>query len=231
MQRAVARGRARKPRGLARRIGVDEKAIAKRHKYLTIVSDLEKGTVEFLAEGRTKASFLSYVAPYTLAEGDEIEAIAMDMWSPFFETATASIPFVADKIVFDRYHRAEHFESLRTTNLKTARAWALKEMLRDLWNCPSREDATAFHRRWHAWASLARLPAVRKVAKMVKGHLHNILTYYAHGITNAVSEGIHSAIQTIKKRAGGYRNVENFKTAIYFHCGDLELYLARSSRH
>lgn len=32
-----------------------------------------------------------------------------------------------------------------------------------------------------------------------------------------------------KKRAGGYRNVENFKTAIYFHCGGLDLYPARSS--
>jgi transposase len=102
-------------------------------------------------------------------------------------------------------------------------------MLRDLWNCDSREDAAAFHTRWHAWATRARLPAVRKVAAMVKSHLHNILTYYAHGITNAVSEGLNSAIQTIKKRAGGYRNVENFKTAIYFHCGGLSLYPAHSS--
>jgi transposase len=93
---------------MLRRIGVDEKAVAKRHKCLTIVSNLEKGTVEFLAEGRTKASFFSYLAPYTLAEADESEAIAMDMWSPFFETATASIPFGADKIVFDRYHVVQH---------------------------------------------------------------------------------------------------------------------------
>jgi transposase len=274
MQRAVARGRARKPRRLARRIGIDEKAIAKRHKYLTVVSNLDTGTVEFLAEGRTKASLFSYLAPHTVAEANGIEAIAMDMWSPFFETATEWIPFAADKIVFDRYHvvqhmnqavdqvrraeskelwatgdatlkgtrhlwlygkenvpesRAEQFATLQTTSLKTSRAWAIKEMLRELWNCSSREDATEFHRKWHAWASRARLPAVRKVAKMVKSHLHNILTYYAHGITNAVSEGLNSAIQTIKKRAGGYRNVENFKTAIYFHCGGLDLYPARSS--
>jgi transposase len=274
MQRAVARGQARKPRGLARRIGIDEKAIAKRHKYLTIVSDIDHGTVEFLAEGRTKESLFSYLAPYTPVEVNEIEAVAMDMWSPFFETALAWIPFAADKIVFDRYHvvqhmnhavdqvrraeskalwaqgdatlkgtrylwlygkenvpesRAMHFASLQATNLKTARAWAIKEMLRDLWNCTSREDAEEFHRQWHGWASRARLPAVLRVARMVTSHLHNILTYYAHGITNAVSEGINSAIQTIKKRAGGYRNVENFKTAIYFHCGGLDLYPARSS--
>lgn len=275
MRRAVTRGRARKPRKLARRIGVDEKAIAKRHKYMTIVSDIDRGTVEFLAEGRTKDSLFSYLAPYTVAEVAQIEAVAMDMWSPYFETASKWIPLAADKIVFDRYHvvqhmnhavdqvrraeskalwqegdatlrgtrhlwlyaeenlpehRAEHFASLRGLRLKTGRAWAIKEMLRDLWNCPSRPAAEAFHARWHAWATRARMPAVFKVAKMVKSHLHNILTYYAHRITNAVSEGLNSAIQTIKKRAGGYRNVENFKTAIYFHCGGLDLYPAHSTR-
>jgi transposase len=269
MQRAVARGRSRKPRGLARRIGIDEKAIAKRHRYLTIVSDLDRGTVEFLAEGRTKESLLSYLGPYTVEEVAGIEAIAMDMWVPYFETASRWIPFAADKVVFDRYHvvqhmnqavdqvrraeskalaaeddatlkgtrylwlygkenvpegRAQQFASLQAMNLKTARAWAIKELLRDLWERPSRNNAEAFHARWHAWAVRSRLTPVRKVAAMVKSHLHNILTYYAHRITNAVSEGINSAIQTIKKRAGGYRNVENFKTAIYFHCGGLDLY-------
>ena len=146
------------------------KSIANRHKHLTIVSKLETGTVEFLAEGRTKASLFSHLAPHTIAEANGIEAIAMDMWSPFFETATEWIPLAADKIVFDRYHvvqhmnaavnqvrraeakersasgdaalkgtrqlwlygrqnvgetRAEQFASLQTTNLKTARAWAI----------------------------------------------------------------------------------------------------------
>jgi transposase len=124
--------------------------------------------------------------------------------------------------------RVEQFASLRAMKLKTARAWAIKEMLRDLWNHRSREEASAFHARWHSWATRSQLLPVRRVAAMVKSHLHNILTYYAHPITNAVSEGINSAIQTIKKRAAGFRNVENFKTAIYFHCGGLDLYPATS---
>jgi transposase len=41
-----------------------------------------------------------------------------------------------------------------------------------------------------------------------------------------VSEGINSKIQTIKKMANGFRNREHFKTAIYFHCGGLDLYPA-----
>jgi hypothetical protein len=96
--------------------------------------------------------------------------------------------------------RAEGFASLAIVQPQNGTGMGHQEMLRDLRNCHSREDASAFHRSWHAWASRARLPAVYKVAKMVKSHLHNILTYYTHGITNAVSEGLNSAIQTIKKR-------------------------------
>ena len=51
-----------------------------------------------------------------------------------------------------------------------------------------------------------------------------MLTYFDHRITNATSEGINSKIQTRKKNAYGYRNRENLKTAIFFHCGGLDLY-------
>ncbi|MGZ8385172.1 MAG: transposase [Nitrospira sp.] len=41
----------------------------------------------------------------------------------------------------------------------------------------------------------------------------------------AMSEGLNSQIQKIKRMACGFRNIEYFKTAIYFHCGGLDLYL------
>src|SRR5438552_18823706 len=58
----------------------------------------------------------------------------------------------------------------------------------------------------------------------IKRHLPNVLTYFRHRITNAMSEGIASKIQALKKMANGFRNRDNFKTAIYFHCGGLDLY-------
>ena len=36
--------------------------------------------------------------------------------------------------------------------------------------------------------------------------------------------GLNSTIQTIKQMAYGFRNKGHFKTAIYFHCGGLDLY-------
>jgi transposase len=59
---------------------------------------------------------------------------------------------------------------------------------------------------------------------MIMRHLPNVLTYFRHRITNAMSEGIASKIQALKKTANGFRNRDNFKTAIYFHCGGLDLY-------
>jgi transposase len=41
----------------------------------------------------------------------------------------------------------------------------------------------------------------------------------------AMSEGLNSQIQKIKRMACGFRNIEHFKTAIYFLCGGLDLYL------
>jgi len=38
------------------------------------------------------------------------------------------------------------------------------------------------------------------------------------------AEGLNSKIMAIKRRVGGYRNREHFKTAILFHCGGLSLY-------
>ncbi|MBI5677113.1 MAG: transposase, partial [Planctomycetes bacterium] len=45
---------------------------------------------------------------------------------------------------------------------------------------------------------------------------------------NAVAEGINSKIQQIKSAARGFRNFYNYRTAILFHCGKLNLYPHKS---
>ena len=77
---------------------------------------------------------------------------------------------------------------------------------------------------WFFWATHSRLKPVIEKARMFRKYLRQILTYFRHRITNAVSEGLNSKIETIRKKAYGFRNREHFKTAIYFHCGGLNLY-------
>jgi transposase len=64
---------------------------------------------------------------------------------------------------------------------------------------------------------------MKKLARGLKKRIDNIVTYCTHGITKAVAEWINSKIISIKRRAGGYRNTENFKTAVLFYCDGLDL--------
>ncbi len=269
MERAVKRGRAAKQQEVVPRLGVDEKAIAKGHRYMTLVCNLDAGTVEHITDDRKASSLDAYFATLSSEQLHGIEAIAVDMWEPYRNSIREHVPEADDKLVFDRFHIMQHmtkavdtvrkrehrslraegdehltgskylwlyseenlpekheyrFAELRGAHLKTGRAWAIKESLRDLWSYSVRGWAERHWRRWYFWATHSRLEPVLKVAKMVHRHLDDVLTYFKHRITNAASKGLNSKIQTIKQMACGFRNPEHFKTAIYFHCGGLDLY-------
>jgi len=69
---------------------------------------------------------------------------------------------------------------------------------------------------------------VVKVAKMLKRHLPNLLSYFLYRITNATSEGFNSVIQALKYAARkyaarGFRSFKNYRTRILFFCGKLDL--------
>jgi transposase len=269
MQRAVERGRERKQAAVVRHVGVDEKAFRKGHSYLTVVCDLERSTVEHVAEDRTAEALGGYWSSLTPVQREGVEAVAMDMWEPYVRATLDGLPLAGQKIVFDRFHimkqmneavdkvrLGEHrrlsswgcdllkgtkhwwlygkenlpdryrqdFAELKARNLQTSRAWAIKETLRELWDYTSPAWARKFFDKWFGWAKRSRLTPVKKVADMIKGRLDNVLSFCRHRITNGVAEGLNSKIMTIKRKCCGFRNVENFKTAIYFHCGGLDLY-------
>lgn len=123
-------------------------------------------------------------------------------------------------------HRRGEFQLLKKLDLKVGRAWSIKENLRNLWSYYRMGWAERFLKRWYFWATHSRLDPAISAAKTINRHMHNILTYVKQRITNALGEGINSKIEKIKRMACGYRNREHYKTAIYFHCGGLELYPA-----
>lgn len=115
------------------------------------------------------------------------------------------------------------FKILRESSLKTARAWALKESMMAFFGYLYERPARKHFRWWHNWAVRSRLKPIIEKARMLKRRFENIVTYLKHRITNAASESINSKIQWVKYTARGFRNTTNFKTAIYFHCGGLDL--------
>ncbi len=116
------------------------------------------------------------------------------------------------------------FYSLQSKRLKVARAWAIKETLLDLWTYCDNKPARAFFKKWYWWTTHSRLKPVISVAKMLKTHLDNIMTYLKHHIINVTEEGFNSKIQAIKSATRGFRNFENYRVSILFRCGKLNLY-------
>ena len=108
MERAVERGLRAKERRVIAHLGVDEKAVAKRHRYVTLVCDLDRGTVEYIADDRKRASLDAYYQSLSKEQLAGIEAVAMDMWEPFIASTVAHVPDGRSKIVFDRFHIMKH---------------------------------------------------------------------------------------------------------------------------
>jgi transposase len=268
MERAVQRGLQRRQREPISQLGVDEKAFRKGHSYLTLVNDLVRRRVVYVAEDRKQSSLDGFWETLTAEQITDIEAVAMDMWDPYIASVRAHLPEADGKIVFDKFHIAKHlgeaidrvrrkenkilkaagddrlagtrydwlrnpasmepkdrkeFAELRSSGLKTARAWALKEIFLRLYEYVYERPARKHFRWWRNWAARSRLQPMIEVARMLQRRFENIITYLRHRITNAGSESINAKVQWVKYTARGFRNKRNFIHAIYFHCGGLDL--------
>ena len=118
--------------------------------------------------------------------------------------------------------RALSFAELGERNLQTARAWAHKETFVEFWSQPDMASGLEFFHRWFRAARRSKLAPLKKVALTLKAHLHGLLNYFTHPITNALTVGFNSKIQAIKADARGFRRFENYRARILFFCGKLD---------
>lgn len=113
--------------------------------------------------------------------------------------------------------------SLRENDLMTAKAWAFKEAFREFFGADSLIEARTFFLNWMEFAQESGCKPLTKVALMLQDHLQGLLNYHLHHKTNSTAEGINSQIQRIKANACGFRRFENFRIAILFFLGKLDL--------
>lgn len=145
-----------------------------------------------------------------LQEGDTTLSGSKYLWLTSIENHTES--------------KTARFESICALRFATGKAWSYKELLRDLWKQPDAKRENGFFNDWYQRIIHKKLEPMKKLARILEYGLSNIVTFCMHGITNGLVEGINSKIRSIKGRAGGYRNIENFKKAIFIYRGGLDLY-------
>jgi transposase len=116
------------------------------------------------------------------------------------------------------------FMEIARSSLKTARAWAIKETARGLWEYLYIGAATKAWKQLLRWMKLSRLQPMIDLAQSLSKHIQMILNAVRLQANSGCAEGNNSRIQKIKKIACGFRNSENFKYAIYFKLGGLDLF-------
>jgi transposase len=221
-----------------KRIAIDETSSRRGHRYITLFVDVDTKIVLFATEGKGKdtlAHFKQHLLEKSV-EPAQIQEICCDMSVAFIRGIEEQFP--AAEITFDKFHvmkmvneavddvrkaeQKEELQSLKDSNLKTGRAYRLKLAIQDLWMTPHLL-ADVYLREWMNWAKRSQLQPMIDLAKSVKQHEEGILRWFHSKMTNGLLEGINGLVQAAKRRARGYRNVENLIAMVYMTANKLRI--------
>jgi transposase len=243
-----------------RHIAIDEIAIAKGHRYLTVVLDLDSGKALFVGDGKGADALKPFWKRVSRCKQCKIHSVAIDM-SPAYISAVRTRLSKA-RIVFDRFHlvklcnemltklrRALYHEAteqlhknvLKGTrwlllknpeninpsrdegkrlqealalNAPLAKAYYMKDELRQLWAMPDKQSAERFLLGWMKRAEASGIRLLKNFAHTLAAHRSGILAWYDDPISTGPLEGTNNKIKTMKRQAYGFRDTEFFKLKI-----------------
>jgi transposase len=113
-------------------IGIDELSYRRRHKYVTVVTDLKKSRVVWVSPGKNASTVRSFFDALGAERAGQLELVAIDMSSAYIEAVREKAP--SARLVFDRFHvqrlvhdaldkvRREQVRELREVDAEGAKA-------------------------------------------------------------------------------------------------------------
>lgn len=119
--------------------------------------------------------------------------------------------------------QAVTLKQLLRHNLKTVRAWLMKDDFQHFWEYRSPAWAGRFLDEWVTRALRSRLDPMKKVARSLRAHRELLLNWFdARGTMSAgVVEGFNGKAKLTMKKAYGYRTSEAIQTSLYHALGKL----------
>jgi len=112
--------------------------------------------------------------------------------------------------------------SLSRMNLKTMRAYRIRESFQSIYAAQSLDEFTSLLKRWYYWATHSRLAPIISAAKTIKSHWEGIINWMTSKINNGILEGFNSIVQAAKAKARGFKTFENFRIIIFLLIGKLD---------
>jgi len=116
------------------------------------------------------------------------------------------------------------FEEVLRANTEVGYVWGLKESFKSFFGCKDYDEAFKRLSEWNSFVMWEAIPELTKVAKMFGRHTRGVCNALVEKASNAMAERLNGKIQLIKTVGRGYRKFHNFRSAILFFNGGLELY-------
>jgi transposase len=114
-------------------------------------------------------------------------------------------------------------KDLLACNLKTIRAYLLKEDFQNLWDYASPVWAGKFLDQWCTQVMRSRLEPIKKVAKTIRSHKQLILNWFEakNEISLGAVEGQNNKAKVVMRKSYGFKKSEVLKITLYHKLGKL----------
>lgn len=117
------------------------------------------------------------------------------------------------------------YQMIKDSNFEVTKAMNVRENFKSLFDyCHDENGAIEILKNWAQDAYLKCIKEVNKVVKTFINHAWGIVNALISGLNNAMAERFNGKIQEIKIASRGYRKFKNFRSAILFFHGGLNLY-------
>jgi transposase len=110
----------------------------------------------------------------------------------------------------------------RMTRVRTARAWAYKEQLREILERKQINVVRAALQHWCTCVMRSKVEPMKEVAALVRRHLEGIVAWAQTRQTNGFLEALNGLFQAAKRRARGFTRFDTIRTVIFPIAGKLD---------
>jgi transposase len=250
-------------------IGVDEIAWSKGHKYMTLVYQIDQGSIRLLWIGkeRTVKTLLRFFHFFGKERSEKLKFVCSDMWKPYLKVIKKKACNAIN--ILDRFHivaklnkaidevragehrqmqmdgyepvlkgarwwllkrwenltgnQAVKLKDLLQYNLKSVRAYILKEDFDCFWEYVSPDWAGKFLDIWCTRVMRSKIEPMKKVAKTIRNHKQLILNWFKakKQFSSGVVEGLNNKAKVTMRKSYGFRTYRCAEIALYHSLGKL----------
>jgi transposase len=115
------------------------------------------------------------------------------------------------------------FNAIADANYEVSKAWQVRENFKDLFKA-KKLCAWSLFNQWTIDSKGRKIKEIDKVVDMFNNHIKGVVNALISNLTNAMAERLNGKIQELKTVGRGYRTFKNFRSAILFFNGKLNLY-------